>query len=100
MMYLMRSKHWSAEKAKQYVIERRSLVTPNDGFWRTLCALEGSLGIADRYEVTIYFGADMPHIFWCRHAQHPSSSSDTGDNAIFCDACRMPLLQLACSNPV
>ncbi|MEW5317279.1 MAG: hypothetical protein WDW38_008590 [Sanguina aurantia] len=48
MMYLMRHNGWSAGKARELVEERRSLVMPNDGFWRTLCALEGSLGIKDR----------------------------------------------------
>ncbi len=49
MMYLMRSKHWSAQKAREYVVQRRSIVCPNDGFWRTLCSLEAGLGIIDRW---------------------------------------------------
>ena len=48
MMYLMRSRQWSAQKAKEHVIAARSLASPNDGFWRVLCALEGSLGIVER----------------------------------------------------
>jgi predicted protein tyrosine phosphatase len=48
MMYLMRSRQWSAQKAKGHVISARSLASPNDGFWRVLCALEGSLGIVER----------------------------------------------------
>ena len=31
------------------VRQRRSLVAPNDGFWRTLCALEAGLGITERW---------------------------------------------------
>lgn len=49
IMYLMRHNHWSAQKAKEHCVARRSIVCPNDGFWRTLCALEDSLGIADRW---------------------------------------------------
>jgi hypothetical protein len=49
MMYLMRSKHWSAQAAKDWVTAARSVACPNDGFWRVLCALEGPLGIADRW---------------------------------------------------
>ena len=48
MMYLMRRNLWTATRAKQLCIERRSLVCPNDGFWRALCALEASIGVADR----------------------------------------------------
>jgi hypothetical protein len=47
-MYLMRSKRWSAQQARAHTIAARSLVSPNDGFWQTLCALEGPLGILDR----------------------------------------------------
>jgi hypothetical protein len=47
-MYLMRSKHWSAQQARQHCIAARSLVCPNDGFWQVLCALEGPLGILNR----------------------------------------------------
>ncbi|KAK9816993.1 hypothetical protein WJX72_007967 [[Myrmecia] bisecta] len=46
--YLMRRFQWSAAKARSFCHERRSLVAPNDGFWRSLCALEGQLGIANR----------------------------------------------------
>jgi hypothetical protein len=48
MMYLMRSRLWSAQKSRDYCIAARSLVCPNDGFWRVLCALEGPLGILER----------------------------------------------------
>jgi dual specificity MAP kinase phosphatase len=48
MMYLMRSKRWSAQQARRHCIAARSLVCPNDGFWRLLCALEGPLGILER----------------------------------------------------
>lgn len=48
MMYLMRSRMWSAQKSRDYCIAARSLVCPNDGFWRVLCALEGPLGILER----------------------------------------------------
>jgi dual specificity MAP kinase phosphatase len=48
MMYLMRSKMWSAQQARDHCIAARSLVCPNDGFWRVLCALEGPLGILNR----------------------------------------------------
>lgn len=49
LAYLMRRFSWNAAKARKYCFERRSLVNPNDGFWRSLCALEAQLGIADRY---------------------------------------------------
>ncbi len=48
MMYLMRHNFWTAARAKQLCVERRSLVCPNDGFWRALCALEASIGVVDR----------------------------------------------------
>lgn len=48
MMYLMRSKRWSAQQAREHCIAARSLVCPNDGFWQVLCALEGPLGILNR----------------------------------------------------
>jgi dual specificity MAP kinase phosphatase len=55
-MYLMRSKRWSAQQARAHCIAARSLVSPNDGFWQTLCALEGPLGILDRCAlyITVY----------------------------------------------
>jgi hypothetical protein len=43
------SLRWSAQKALDFAKRRRSLVAPNDGFWRTLCALEAQLGIAERW---------------------------------------------------
>ncbi|KAK9861523.1 hypothetical protein WJX84_009942 [Apatococcus fuscideae] len=46
--YLMRKHSWTATKARQFCYERRSLVQPNDGFWRSLCALEGQLGLSHR----------------------------------------------------
>jgi hypothetical protein len=49
MMYLMRSKRWSAQQARVHCIAARSLVCPNDGFWQVLCALEGPLGILQRW---------------------------------------------------
>ena len=48
LAYLMRRFSWNAAKARKHCQERRSLVNPNDGFWRSLCALEAQLGIADR----------------------------------------------------
>ena len=48
MMYLMRAHLWPACKARQHVVERRSLVSINDGFWRCLCALEAPLGLTLR----------------------------------------------------
>ena len=48
MMYLMRRNSWSAARARGYVVERRSVVCINDGFYMTLCALEPQLGIAER----------------------------------------------------
>ena len=32
--YLMRRFAWNAAKARRHCHERRSLVNPNDGFWR------------------------------------------------------------------
>ncbi|GIL44377.1 hypothetical protein Vafri_1861 [Volvox africanus] len=63
IMYLMRRNAWSAHKAREHVVERRSVVSLNDGFWLTLCALEPSLGIADRSDPTAttgFRGADAP----------------------------------------
>lgn len=49
MMFLMRSRRWSAQQARDHCIAARSLVCPNDGFWQLLCALEGPLGILNRW---------------------------------------------------
>ena len=46
--YLMRKYNWPASKAKAHCVQRRSIVMPNDGFWRALCAFETQLGIQQR----------------------------------------------------
>ena len=46
--YLMRRFAWNAARARKHCQNRRSLVNPNDGFWRSLCAFEQVLGITDR----------------------------------------------------
>ena len=46
--YLMRAKRWTAQKALDHCRARRSLVMPNDGFWRCLCAFEEPLNIIGR----------------------------------------------------
>lgn len=46
--YLMRRSGWNAARARKHCQARRSLVNPNDGFWRSLCAFEQVLGITDR----------------------------------------------------
>ncbi|KAJ9509061.1 hypothetical protein QJQ45_001548 [Haematococcus lacustris] len=73
----MRRNHWNAEMAKNYCVQRRqvvevadrvfsagrSVVCPNDGFWRTLCALEATLGITSRSDpdaTTGFLGVDAP----------------------------------------
>ena len=38
----------NASRARKHCQARRSLVNPNDGFWRSLCAFEQVLGITDR----------------------------------------------------
>ncbi|GFR47235.1 hypothetical protein Agub_g8919, partial [Astrephomene gubernaculifera] len=63
VMYLMRRNAWSAARAREFVTQRRSAVAINDGFWATLCALEGSLGIAERSDPTAtsnFRGLDAP----------------------------------------
>ena len=45
----MRRHRWTAEHARSHCQARRSLVAPNDGFWRALCALEGALGLTKRW---------------------------------------------------
>lgn len=40
---------WGAQQALEFAKSRRSLVAPNDGFWRALCRLEGELGILERW---------------------------------------------------
>lgn len=40
---------FNAQRAKDLCVERRPVVCPNDGFWRTLCSLEATLGITDRW---------------------------------------------------
>lgn len=48
MAYLMRAQGLSAEQARAHCRARRSVVLPNDGFWRALCALERQLGLHAR----------------------------------------------------
>jgi dual specificity MAP kinase phosphatase len=55
-MFLMRSRLWSAHAARAHCFKARSLVCPNDGFWRLLCSLEAPLGIVNRCAC------------WCEHA--------------------------------
>lgn len=50
--FLMRDRRMTAHDALQLVKERRSIAEPNDGFWRMLCALEGALGLQQRYVMT------------------------------------------------
>ena len=52
--YLMRKFNWPAERARAHCIQRRSIVMPNDGFWRSLCAFEGQLGIQQRQASSCY----------------------------------------------
>lgn len=52
MAYLMRAQRISAAKARQQVTALRSVVCINDGFWRTLCALEAPLDLAERCGVS------------------------------------------------
>jgi hypothetical protein len=51
-VYLMRSKSWPAKRAVDAIKAVRSMVLPNDGFWRVMCALEEGLGIPvhDRWD--------------------------------------------------
>lgn len=49
--YLMRRFSWNATKARAHCVDCRSVVHPNDGFWRSLCALESQLGITDRSDI-------------------------------------------------
>ena len=48
LAYLMRKEKLSADTALARVQARRSVIQPNGGFWRTLCTLEGQLGVAKR----------------------------------------------------
>ena len=47
--YLMRRFTWPAKRAREHCKQRRSLVNPNQGFWRSLCAFEEQLGITERF---------------------------------------------------
>ena len=51
--YLMRRFTWPAERAREHARARRSLVNPNQGFWRQLCAFEAELGIRQRCAVVL-----------------------------------------------
>lgn len=51
--YLMRRFTWPAERAREHARARRSLVNPNQGFWRQLCAFEAELGITQRCAVLL-----------------------------------------------
>ncbi|KAL4422489.1 hypothetical protein ABPG75_008686 [Micractinium tetrahymenae] len=54
--WLMRKNRWSAQQALDFAKSRRSLVAPNDGFWRSLCRLEAELGILERSNVDAFVG--------------------------------------------
>lgn len=41
----MRKHRWSATKALTHLLSLRSSVSPNEGFWRQLCAFEATLAI-------------------------------------------------------
>jgi hypothetical protein len=41
----MRKHRWSAAKALSHLLTLRSSVSPNEGFWRQLCAFEATLAI-------------------------------------------------------
>ncbi|BDA42767.1 probable dual specificity protein phosphatase 6 at N-terminal half [Coccomyxa sp. Obi] len=61
--YLMRRFTWAAKRAREHCKQRRSLVNPNQGFWRSLCAFEEQLGITDRSDpadTEDFHGADSP----------------------------------------
>ncbi|EIE24571.1 phosphatases II [Coccomyxa subellipsoidea C-169] len=61
--YLMRRFTWPAGRAREHCKQRRSLVNPNQGFWRSLCAFEEQLGITDRSDpadTEDFHGADAP----------------------------------------
>lgn len=44
--YLMRKQRINAKAAIQFLLDRRSSVCPNEGFWRQLCAFERELGLS------------------------------------------------------
>ncbi|KAK9809657.1 hypothetical protein WJX73_001361 [Symbiochloris irregularis] len=46
--YLMKSRGWTAEQARQHCVARRSVVAPNPGFWRALLTYEQQLGLSER----------------------------------------------------
>ena len=50
--YLMKSRGWSAEQARQHCVALRSVVAPNPGFWRALCGYEQELGLSERCDRT------------------------------------------------
>ena len=41
-------------RARAHCQQRRSLVSPNQGFWRSLCAFEEQLGITERQAHFLY----------------------------------------------
>jgi len=45
--YLMRHHRWSAARARDFLLERRRIVSMNRGFWRQLIQLEDSFGLPD-----------------------------------------------------
>lgn len=64
--FLMRDRRITAHEALQLVKERRSIAEPNDGFWRMLCALEGPLGLQQRYVQAHLLSFSTPrHV--CKH---------------------------------
>lgn len=56
MSLLMRHHHWPAERALRAVRSARSIITPNDGFWRALCALERRLGLPPTSDTELFAG--------------------------------------------
>ena len=43
MAFAMKDKGWTREEAYRYVKEKRSVVNPNEGFWKQLATYQGIL---------------------------------------------------------
>jgi hypothetical protein len=97
MAYLMRAQRVSAAKARAQVAALRSCVCINDGFWRTLCALEAPLGLSDRWAAAAR--APTPAALLLLHVWLLAAAAAAGRRcqALFCLILDLPRWQVRSS---
>lgn len=59
----MRKHRWSAAHALTHLLSLRSSVSPNEGFWRQLCAFEATLAIPSAQRSDVHAPPAMTETF-------------------------------------